>query len=112
MTRIPFALIAVLALTTATAAAQDARAVLHAVPGLQHNQNMLIAYLPKEKIVVEGDLFTPPAAGAAAPALNASNRTFRDTVQRLKLDIAQIASIHGRVASWDEFAKLFGPQTN
>jgi glyoxylase-like metal-dependent hydrolase (beta-lactamase superfamily II) len=85
---------------------------MYAVPGLPHNQNMLIAYLPKEKIVVQGDLFGPPAPGAPAPAVNASNRTFRDTVQRLKLDIAQIASIHGRVATWDEFAKLFGPQTN
>jgi glyoxylase-like metal-dependent hydrolase (beta-lactamase superfamily II) len=85
---------------------------IYAVPGLAHNQNMLIAYLPKEKIVVQGDLFGPPAPGAAAPAVNASNRTFRDTVQRLKLDIAQIASIHGRVATWDEFAKIFGPQTN
>jgi glyoxylase-like metal-dependent hydrolase (beta-lactamase superfamily II) len=85
---------------------------IYSVPGLAHNQNMLIAYLPKEKIVVEGDLFTPPAPGAAAPAVSASNTTFRNTVQRLKLDVAQIASIHGRVATWDEFAKMFGPQTN
>jgi glyoxylase-like metal-dependent hydrolase (beta-lactamase superfamily II) len=85
---------------------------IYAVPGLAHNQNMLIAYLPKEKIVVEGDLFTPPAAGAPAPTVNASNRTFRETVQRLRLDIAQVASIHGRVATWEEFTKLFGPQTN
>ena len=41
----------------------------YAVPGLAHNQNMLIAYLPKEKIVIEGDLYTPPAAGAPAPAV-------------------------------------------
>jgi glyoxylase-like metal-dependent hydrolase (beta-lactamase superfamily II) len=85
---------------------------IYAVPGLAHNQNMLIAYLPKEKIVIEGDLYTPPAAGAPAPAVSASNRTFRDTVQRLKLDVAQIASIHGRVAPWDEFARLVGPGTN
>jgi glyoxylase-like metal-dependent hydrolase (beta-lactamase superfamily II) len=85
---------------------------IYAVPGLAHNQNMLIAYLPKEKIVIEGDLYTPPAAGAPAPAVNASNRTFRDTVQRLKLDVAQIASIHGRVAPWDEFARFVGPGTN
>jgi glyoxylase-like metal-dependent hydrolase (beta-lactamase superfamily II) len=85
---------------------------IYAVPGLAHNQNMLIAYLPKEKILVEGDLFTPPAPGAPAPAVNASNRTFRDTVERLKLDVAQIASIHGRVASWDEFTKVIGTGTN
>jgi glyoxylase-like metal-dependent hydrolase (beta-lactamase superfamily II) len=85
---------------------------IYAVPGLAHNQNMLIAYLPREKIVIEGDLWTPPAAGATAPAVNASNRTFRDTVQRLKLDVAQIASIHGRVATWDEFARHVGPGTN
>ena len=85
---------------------------VYAVPGLAHNQNMLIAYLPKEKIVIEGDLYTPPAAGAPAPAVNASHRTFRDTIQRLKLDVAQIASIHGRVAPWDEFARLVGPGTN
>ncbi len=85
---------------------------VYAVPGLAHNQNMLIAYLPKEKIVVEGDLFTPPAPGAPSPTVNASNRTFRDAVTRLKLDVAQIASIHGRVATWDEFTKIFGPQTN
>ena len=81
---------------------------IYAVPGLAHNQNMLIAYLPKEKILVEGDLFTPPAPGAPSPPVNASNRTFRDTVQRLKLDVAQIASIHGRVAPWDEFTKVIG----
>jgi len=85
---------------------------LHYVPGLAHNQNMLIAYLPKEKIVVEGDLYTPPAQGAPLPAPNASNKTFLNTVQRLKLDIAQIASIHGRVAPWDEFLKVVGKQTN
>jgi hypothetical protein len=85
---------------------------IYAVPGLAHNQNMLIAYLPRERIVVEGDLWTPPNQGAPAPTPNASNRTFRELVQRLGLDIAQIASIHGRVGSWDEFAKVVGPSTN
>lgn len=85
---------------------------IYHVPGLGHNQNMLIAYLPKERIVVEGDLYTPPAAGAPLPMPNASNRAFRETVQRLRLDIAQIASIHGRVAQWDEFLKVMGTGTN
>ena len=37
------------------------------VQGLAHAQGMLIAYLPKEKIVVEADLFTPPAPNAPLP---------------------------------------------
>jgi glyoxylase-like metal-dependent hydrolase (beta-lactamase superfamily II) len=85
---------------------------IYYVPGLAHNQNMLIAYLPKEKIVVEGDLYTPPAAGAPAPTPNASNRTFYNVIQQLRLEISQIASIHGRVAQWDEFAKFVGKQSN
>ncbi len=39
---------------------------LYHVPN-NHNEGMLIAYLPKEKIVVEADLYTPRAAGAPAP---------------------------------------------
>lgn len=85
---------------------------IYSVPGLAHNQNMLIAYLPKEKIVVEGDLYNPPAAGAPLPAPSASNRTFRNLVQQLRLDISQIASIHGRMVQWDEFVKVVGNQSN
>ena len=34
-------------------------------------------------------------------------------VQRLKLDVAQIASIHGRVATWNKFTtRIVGTGTN
>jgi glyoxylase-like metal-dependent hydrolase (beta-lactamase superfamily II) len=78
------------------------------VQGLAHAQGMLIAYLPKEKIVVEADLFTPPAPNAPLPAtVAASSRTFFNNVQRLKLDVSTIAPIHGgRVYPWADFAKF------
>src|SRR6516165_5470354 len=41
---------------------------LYHVDGLDHSDNMLIAYLPKEKILVNADLYTPPAQGAPPPA--------------------------------------------
>ena len=34
---------------------------LYNVQGLAHAVGMLMVYLPKEKIVIEADLFTPPA---------------------------------------------------
>ena len=80
---------------------------LYHVQGLQHAQGMLIAYMPKEKIVVEADLFTPPAQGAAMPAITQSHRSFYNNVQRLKLDVQTIAPIHGgRTYPWADFVKF------
>lgn len=87
----------------------DTRTVeLHNVPGLAHALGMLIVYFPKEKIVVEADLYQPPAQGAQAPAPNASNRTFNQTIQRLKLDVNTIVPIHGRPVPMAEFTKFMG----
>ncbi len=69
---------------------------LHHVQRLDHVAGMLIAYLPKEKLVVEADLYTPPAPGE--PSLDApspSNRTFYQNVQRLNLDVEAIVPIQG-----------------
>jgi glyoxylase-like metal-dependent hydrolase (beta-lactamase superfamily II) len=78
------------------------------VQGLQHAQGMVMAYLPQEKIVIEADLFTPPAPNAPMPTtVTASHRTFYNNVQRLRLDVQTIAPIHGgRTFPWGEFAKF------
>jgi glyoxylase-like metal-dependent hydrolase (beta-lactamase superfamily II) len=81
---------------------------IYNVQGLAHAQGMLIAYLPKEKIVIEADLFTPPAPNAPLPTtITPSHRTFYNNVQRLKLDVTTIAPIHGgRVYPWADFVKF------
>jgi glyoxylase-like metal-dependent hydrolase (beta-lactamase superfamily II) len=81
---------------------------IYNVQGLAHAQGMLMAYMPKEKIVVEADLFTPPAPGAPLPtAITPSHRSFYNNVQRLKLDVTTIAPIHGgRTYPWADFAKF------
>ena len=83
---------------------------LHHVQDLDHVAGMLIAYLPEEKLVVEADLYTPPAPGAEAPTTpSASNRTFYENLQRLRLDVDTIVPIHGRPGSMSEFLDLIGP---
>jgi glyoxylase-like metal-dependent hydrolase (beta-lactamase superfamily II) len=69
---------------------------LNRLQGYEHTGTMLVAYLPKEKILIEADAFTPPPNNAplippAVPAAKALN----DNVQRLKLDVAQILPLHG-----------------
>src|SRR5262249_22541225 len=85
----------------------DTRTVeIYNVQGLQHAVGMLMIYIPKEKIVIEADLYTPPAAGAQAPAPNASARTFYNNVQRLKLDVNTIVPIHGNPGPMAQFAQI------
>jgi len=82
--------------------ADDTRIVeLHNVQGLAHAAGMLIAYFPKEKIVVQADLYNPQGA-----APNASNRTFYRNLQRLKLDVTTIVGIHGSPAPMSQFVQF------
>jgi glyoxylase-like metal-dependent hydrolase (beta-lactamase superfamily II) len=76
------------------------------VQPLAHVEGMLIAYLPKERIVIEADLYDPPAPGAPPPAANVSHRSFLAHVQRLGLDVATIVPIHGRPVPWADFLKV------
>jgi len=69
---------------------------------------MLVAYLPKEKILVEADMYNPAPAGSPAPAPTAAAKTFLNNVRRLKLDVATLAPIHGPVIPWGDFVKVMG----
>jgi hypothetical protein len=82
------------------------------VEGLAHAADMLIVHLPKEKMLVNADLYSPPAAGQPAPAPNASIMTLYQNIQRLRLDVTQHVPIHGTVGAMDAFLKIVGPQAN
>ena len=83
---------------------------IYYVQGLNsHVEGMLMAYLPKEKIIIEADLYDPPAANeppAASPS--ATNRGFYNNVQQIGLDISTIAPIHGRAVPWKDFLNFMG----
>ena len=71
--------------------------------------DMLIAYLPKEKILFNADLYSPPAQGAAPAAPTPGMRTLQQNIRKLKLDVVQHAPAHGRVGTNEEFMKLVAP---
>ena len=80
---------------------------LHHVPGLNHVAGMLIAYFPKEKLVVEADLFSPPEPAAPTPAApSANNRTFYQHLRRLQLDVETIVPIQGRPVPMSTFVEF------
>ena len=71
-----------------------------------HSLDMLIAYLPKEKILFNADLYSPPAEGAPPAPPTPGMRTLQQNIRKLKLDVAQHAPAHGRVGTHEEFMRL------
>jgi glyoxylase-like metal-dependent hydrolase (beta-lactamase superfamily II) len=83
---------------------------IHRILGDNHNEYMSFLYLPKEKILIEADDFTPPAPngpGLVPVSLGFANNLY-DNLKRLKLDVETIAPLHGRVVPFTEMEKALG----
>jgi glyoxylase-like metal-dependent hydrolase (beta-lactamase superfamily II) len=70
-----------------------------------HSQTMLVAWLPKQKLLVEADLYTPGAA------INVYAKPLLDDLQARKLKIDKIAPLHGTVAPFAQLVKDASPAT-
>ena len=79
------------------------------VQGSPHAEGMLMAYLPTEKILIEADVFTPPAPGAQPPATPPESAVnLYDNVQAYNLDVTTIAPLHGLVVPWGDLLRFVG----
>ena len=86
---------------------------VYQVPAFDHASTMTIAYLPRERIVVNADMYTPPKQGAPLPKPSDSSRLLLQTIQQNGLDVAQHVGLHGGVGPHDDLVKIVGqPATN
>jgi hypothetical protein len=76
----------------------DMTVELHDIGPTSHVDEIVLAYLPKQKLIFQGDLVILPARGAV-PAANALTAEFAKAIQRLGLDVETIAGVHGRVGT-------------
>ena len=82
---------------------------MHLIKGVIHNDSLMMVYLPKEKILVQADVFAPLPAGAKPPAQpNPVLANFAENLDRLKLSVDRIVGIHGGVAPIAELARAMG----
>lgn len=72
---------------------------VYATSGDTHTKEYTLVYLPKSRILVEADAYSPGPPDAPPPATPPPNAvTLYDEIQRLKLNVGTIAPIHGRGA--------------
>ena len=65
------------------------------VAGSPHAETMLMAYLPAERLLIEADLYTPPAQNAPRPLGYPFAPNLVETIQRNGLGVTRIMPIHG-----------------
>ena len=76
---------------------------IHHVAGNAHNANMLVVYLPAEKILIQADLYNPPAANAPAnapPPVFPFAANLVENVTRKNLQVDRVIGIHGTPVTW------------
>jgi len=82
---------------------------LYLIQGTIHDDGIIMAYLPKEKLLVEADVYTPAAPNTAPPAQpNPLQVNLYDNIERLKLTVDQILPLHGRKVPLAELQKAVG----
>jgi glyoxylase-like metal-dependent hydrolase (beta-lactamase superfamily II) len=86
---------------------------LHHMTNFGHHDGMLIAYLPKEKVLLEADGYNPQPASATPPnPASPYTLSLLDNIRRLKLDVQRIVPVHypadNRVVTMAELTKWVG----
>jgi glyoxylase-like metal-dependent hydrolase (beta-lactamase superfamily II) len=67
-----------------------------------HAWDMVIAYLPQQRVVFQGDMFFVPNNNAPQGPAQASTAAFARRLKEAKLEVEKIASVHGRTATMAE----------
>jgi glyoxylase-like metal-dependent hydrolase (beta-lactamase superfamily II) len=91
---------------------------LYQLRGNGHNEGLVMAYLPKEKILLEADSYNPPAqANAPVPnPISPYTANIAENLNRLKLDVETIIPVHyaadGRKVTKAELLRMAGQGTS
>jgi glyoxylase-like metal-dependent hydrolase (beta-lactamase superfamily II) len=84
------------------------RLELYHIRGNFHNDGLLMAYLPKLKLLVQADAFHPRPGAKPYPTPPQFTVNLYENIQRLELDVTQVLHIHGGMDPIAVVAKAAG----
>lgn len=82
---------------------------IHHIAGNTHADGMLMVYLPKERLLIQADAFTPGPPNAPVPAIiNPLSVNLADNIARLNLAVDRLLPLHGRIVPLAELYRMIG----
>ena len=82
---------------------------IHHIAGNPHHDGLLMVYLPKERLLIQADAYTPAPANAPPPTSpHPFNVNLADNITRLNLNVEQLLPLHGRIVPLAELHQAVG----
>ena len=82
---------------------------LHLLEDSPHDKGLIVVYLPKEKMLIEVDAYTPLAGDDPPPTVPPPAAVnLYENIERLKLDVDRIVPLHGRIVRLEDLKKTIG----
>ena len=78
---------------------------LYQIVGSTHHDGLVMAYLRKEKLLIEADAFNP---GGVPKTPNPFSVNLEANVRRLNIDVERILPLHGNIVPYVELLKAIG----
>lgn len=74
-----------------------------------HAQGFMMVWLPRERLLVEADAYTPGPPNAPVPAVpNANQLVLAQNIERMKMNVDRILPLHGRIVQASELYRAIG----
>ena len=80
--------------------------MLYHVAGNPHSDTMLMAYIPRDRVLIEVDAFSPGAQ------VNPYSANLLENIQKRNLRVDKIVPLHGTIAPFADLVKVSGGKTN
>jgi len=82
---------------------------VHEIQGSIHAQGFNLVWLPKERLLVQADAYTPgPPNSPPPPVPNANNVNLVQNIERLGFDVDRLLPLHSRVVPMSELLAAIG----
>jgi len=81
---------------------------VHLLRDQPHSEGLLVAYIPRERLLIQADAFHPRPGAMPLPAPSPYTINLVENVERLKLDVARVVHVHGGISPFGDVLKAAG----
>jgi glyoxylase-like metal-dependent hydrolase (beta-lactamase superfamily II) len=81
---------------------------VHLLRDQPHSEGLLVAYVPRERLLIQADAYHPRPGAKPLPAPSPYTVNLVENVARLKLNVERVVHVHGGISPWADVLRAAG----